>query len=120
MGDVLNQGEIEQGIIEICDRLDELVNDYAVQCENAANAESTYRVRFYRALLAHKDQSRVETGRAMSDKEAEARATVAAENELRTYKIAAALVDSSKQAQLSQRARLDALRTLSANVRAST
>lgn len=120
MPDVLNQGTIEAGIIEICDRLDVLVDEYAVQCEAAADAEAAYRVKFHRAILQHKTTSRTTTGRAMSDREAEARATVDAEAELRAYKIAAALVDSSKQAQLSQRARLDALRTLSANVRAST
>jgi hypothetical protein len=116
---VLTQGEIEDAIMATTDRIEEMIGEYATSCDNAADAEATYRVRFARAFLTFKG-SRTDEGKLMTEKECEARATVMVENDLRSYKLSAAVVDSGKQAQLSQRARLDALRTLSANVRAAT
>lgn len=113
---VLSQHDIEQQIVQISDRLDELTHDYAAMCDEAGEAEAEYRLRYYNTIMRLKDAG----DRKMTDKEAEARATSAAASEFRNYKITAAKVEATKQALSTHRSRLDALRTLAANVRAVT
>jgi hypothetical protein len=116
-GQVLTQHDIEQGIVETSDRLAELTEEYAVLCEVAAEAEADYRLHFYNSLMRLKDAG---DGKRMTDKEAEARSTSAAAADFRNYKMTAARLDAAKQALATHRTRLDALRTLAANVRAVT
>lgn len=111
------QGEVEQEIEDIVDLMETLTDEYAAVCQTAADSEVTYRVRFYRGLLSLKEQPPREGTRALTDKAAEAKATVMVEGELRAYKRSAALQESCKQALRTHQSRLDALRTLSANIR---
>ena len=102
----------------ISDRLEELTDDYGKLADRAANAEADYRLRFASTLIRLKDGG--SEGKRMTDKMAEAQASVRAAEELRAYKITAASLDASRQALTAHRARLDALRTLAASARSLT
>lgn len=117
---MLTQGQIEDGIEDVLNRLEALTDDYATICDEAADAEVDYRVGQAKALLILKSAPDPATNKFLSDKAAEARATKIIETEMRAHKIAAAKVESTKQALYTHRARLDALRTLAANVRSQT
>lgn len=116
MTQVLSQGEIEQAIMEHVEALEALTEEYAAVCERQGNAEADYRIRYHTLVASLASQ----TDRKMTAGEREARATVLAETELREYKLATAVMESTKQALYTRRTRLDALRTLAANVRAQT
>lgn len=119
----LTMGEVEEQIAYVLTRLEELTEEYAHACDAAAAAEADYRVDYWRRFLTIKadgitlpDGSR----RKVTDKEAEGHATLAGEHEgdaIRAYKITAGTQESLKQALYTQRARLDALRTIAANAR---
>lgn len=117
---MLTQGQIEDGIEDVLERLELLTDEYAVTCDDSAEAEVAYRVGMAKALLILKSRPDDTTGKFLSDKAAEARALKIVEPEMHHYKIAAAKVESTKQALYTHRARLDALRTLAANVRGQT
>lgn len=116
---MLTQGEIEDRIETTVDTLESLTNDYARAMTSAAEAEADYRLRYWRTFLQHKD-SAGGVGRPPSDKECEGRAIVANEDALRAYKTTTAHAASIKSGMDTHRDRLDALRTLAANVRSQT
>lgn len=115
MPQVLTQHEVEQSIVQISDELARLTEEYASLAESAAEAEADYRHRYFTTIIRLKDTASAR----LTDKEAEARATVAAAAELRTYKLTGARLDAAKQALTTHRTRLDALRTLNANLRST-
>lgn len=112
---VLTQAEIESQIVDVTDALDEQTHIFAEVAERAAVAEADYKLRFARAVVMLSGD-----GSRMTAAEKQARAEIAAAEELRIWKIADAELRSTKEALLSLRARMDALRSLSANVRAQT
>ena len=124
----MTQRQIEDGIGELCERLEDLTTDYAQALSEAAEAEASYRLGYYKSLLTTKangiEQASNDDGqkprRKATDTEAAAWATVDNEDGFRRYKITAAHAEALKQSLFVQRTRLDALRTLAANVRAQT
>lgn len=112
---VLTQGEIEEQMMAAVEALDDTTNDFADVADLAATAEADYKLRHARAIVTLSGESTK-----MTAPEKAARAELAAATELREWKLATAQVSSTKEALLSLRARLDALRSLSANVRAQT
>lgn len=115
--DVLSQGQIEGQIVALVDELADETYRYAAVEEMAATFEADYKYRFARSLLdvaANTSDRRVTAG------EREATADVASASEFKVWKIHDARRRASKEALLSIRARLDALRTLSANIRQQT
>lgn len=115
--DVLSQGQIEAQIAGLCDELADETDRYAAVEEMSASYEADYKYKFARSLLdvaANTSDRRVTAG------EREAVADVASSTEFKVWKIHDARRRASKEALLSIRARLDALRTLSANVRSQT
>lgn len=125
---VLTQGEIEAAILATSDALEDLTRDHAVAADRAAQAEADYKLAYFRTFLAVKGQGVVladEDGVPVrfpkpTEKVAEAYATTSAADLYVAYKLSAAAADAAKQALFTRRARLDSLRTLSANVRSLT
>lgn len=116
---MLTQGAIEDAIVALSDRLEEITDEYATASDDAAEAEAEYRLRYYRTFLQHKDG--VTNGkRGESDETCKGRAIVANEDVLRDYKLTAARAESLRQALYTHQRRLEALRTLAANVRQQT
>lgn len=122
-GDVYTMGDAEEEGDRIVRRLDDLSDEYRRDTERAAESEADYRLAYWTTFLqirangVRKPDGTV--GKA-TDKEAEGYATTAAERELRAYKITAAKAEATKQALYTHRARLDYVRTKSANARAAS
>lgn len=112
---LLNQGQVEQMIMEIVDALDDQTHVYSDLADAAAEAEADYKLKIARAIIALAN-----TNEKMTTAERSARAEVHAAEELRAYKIAEAAKQSTKEHLLSLRARMDALRTLNASIRTAT
>lgn len=116
----LTPAEVEEQISAVLDHLEQVTEDYAVAAETAGDAEAEYRIRYWTAFLTAKaDGIEQEDGtRAKAtEKMAEGHAVVTVADHLRAYKIAAAKADAIKQALITHRTRLDALRTVAANAR---
>lgn len=125
---VLSQGEIEAAIMSLSDSLEDLTTEYTTRSDAAAEAETDYRLAYYRAIIATKasgvnlpdsDGVLVHHSRP-SEKLCEAIAVADSADLFRAYKVTAAAADSIKQAIYTRRERLNALRTLAANVRSLT
>ena len=125
---VLSQGEIEAAIMSLSDSLEDLTTEYTTRSDAAAEAETDYRLAYYRAIIAMKasgvnlpdsDGVLVHHFRP-SEKLCEAIAVADSADLFRAYKVTAAAADSTKQAIYTRRERLNALRTLAANVRSLT
>lgn len=111
----LTQGQIEADILSVSDALEVGTEQYADLADLAATCEADYKLSYARAFVAlAAQQSR------MTAPEKQARSELHAAAELRAWKIAEARRQSSKENLLSLRARLDALRTVSANIRSQT
>jgi len=111
----ISQADVEQRMVDVDDALAEATNDYAVLCDDAAEAEADYKEHLARALLAV-----AQTGTGGTVSERQARADLICAEEFRAFKVADARRQSCREALLSYRSRLDALRTLNANIRAVT
>lgn len=108
--------DIEYQILDICDAMEAETEQYAQLSEQAANSEAKYKFTYARALV---DMAASHSTK-MTVQERQARADLIANDDFRVFKINEARRVSSKEALLSLRARLDALRTLSASVRHQT
>jgi len=109
---LLNQGQVENMILDICDKLDDTTHVYAETSDRAATAEADYKLRMARAVI-----TLANTDAKMTALERQARADIASAEELRTWKTVEASRQATKEHLLSLRARLDALRTLNASLR---
>lgn len=111
---LLNQGQVESMILEICDALDGATDTYSQIADRAASAEADYKLRLARAvvMLANSDSK-------MTALERQSRAELAAAEELRKWKTVEASRQATKEHLLSLRGRLDALRTLNASIRSA-
>lgn len=113
---VLSQGEIEAAIVELAARLEAETDAYAATCDEAADAEADWKYALYRSTLAQA----ADEGRSNAQVR-EARAALEAGEELfRLYRLTGERQRAAAAALASLRARLDAFRTLSANVRHQT
>lgn len=112
---ILTQGQIEQQIMEVAEALEEQTHLYADLADAAAVAEADYKLSYARAVVSMAAQPLKLTA-----PEKSARAELSAAQELREWKLADARLKSTKEALVALRSRLDALRTLGANVRAQT
>jgi hypothetical protein len=112
---LLNQGQVENMILEICDSLDDMTQTYADISDATASAEADYKLRVARAVI-----TLANTDAKMTALERQARADIASAQELRTWKTTEASRQATKEHLLSLRARLDALRTLNASIRSAT
>ena len=115
---MLTVAQVEDGLQSTLARLEELTDAYAKATDDAAQAEADYRLAYWRTFLAAK--AAAPGARAASDKVAEGRATIASEDAFRLYKTTAAAAESIKAALRTHTSRLEALRTLAANLRVHT
>lgn len=112
---LLTQGEIEASILQIDGALDTATHEFADLSEAAARAEADYKQAAATEMvrLANSD-------RKMTVSEREARVDQLTADEFAIYRIADARVRAAREGLHSYRARLDALRTISANIRSLT
>lgn len=108
--------EVENQILDVCEAMETETEQYARLSDLAANSEAKYKLVYARAVVDMASQSATK----MNAQERQARADLIANDEFRIYRINEARRVSSKEALLSLRARLDALRTLSASLRNQT
>jgi hypothetical protein len=111
----LTQAEVESLILDTADRLEEVTTEFADISDQAANAEADYKLAMARTWLGV-----ASSDRKMTTTERQMRADLLTNDALRRYKVAEAQRAATREALLSYRARIDALRTVSANVRAQT
>lgn len=128
LGRLLNQMELEEAIVELGDSLEDLTEDYDSKAATAAEAEVDYKLAYFRTILGVKanglwipndDGEQVYQAK-VTDKLADAYATVEAADLFRAYKISDKAADACRASMFARRDRLESLRTLSANVRSQT
>lgn len=114
----LSQVEVEVGIMAAVDEMETLTEEYAGISDAEAEAENAYKRRKYRAVIVLSERPTLADGRKTTVDWREAQAETIAADEADAYRLAQARLRSTKEALLTKRARLDALRSLAANVRA--
>ena len=114
---LLTQGQVERMILRISDELEDETHRYADLGDLVVDAELDYKRAYALAMI---NAAVAEDGTKRLVAERDAWVTTETIDLLRIWKIHEARHDSTKQALLSLRARLDALRTLVANIRSST
>jgi hypothetical protein len=112
---LLTQGDIERGIIALSDQLEEQTYLYAQLSDLAAECEADFKLEAGKQLIGL-----VASGSKMTAQEKQARVDVGCAQTFRNWKLAEARRQSCKEALLSLRARIDAQRSLAANVRHQT
>ena len=114
----LVQGEVEQLMSVLGRQLEEGTEEYAKLAEERAIAEADYKERYWTALIRQVDSS-TGNGPRYTAAQKEARAGLAAKEEFRRFKLSEVREKAAQQFLVTIRARLDSLRTIAANVRAS-
>lgn len=109
-----SQLDIENEIIRLEGILEDTTDEFAIVCIEASNAEATYRVAYAKAFVRHRIEDK------SSEKTAEAQSTVDCEDLLVARRGAEGQQRGLEEKCRSLRSSLDAVRTLSANVRAQT
>jgi hypothetical protein len=112
---LLTQGEIEGEIMRLSGELEDITYQYADLADLAATAEADYKLHSARTMILLAN-----SGTKMTAPERQARVDADSDAQYRVWKINEARRQSAKEALLSLRARLDSLRTLSANIRNQT
>lgn len=107
--DLLSQGEIENMIRDDVDLLAEATEAYGDLLEEEASAENAYK-RAFNAAYFSMEKGGHDIRRTFADKEAE--------EEREAFRIKQALVAAQKEVLWTIRGRIDAVRSLNANVRA--
>lgn len=116
----LSQVEVEVEIERIVADLEDATEEYAEACREEAEAETRYKRTFHRAFIVHSERSTMADGRKTTVGWVEAQAGIACEEQQAVHRIANARMRALKEALTSKRAQLDALRTISANIRGQT
>lgn len=127
----MSQADVEAALLAEVDHLEALTNGgaspktgdvlvgYDALCSTAAEAEADWKIEEAKALVQM--ASRTEAGtRGEAEYLRRARVLSIHAEKFRRYKVAGAVKESAKEALVTSRTRTDALRTISANVRAQT
>lgn len=112
---LLTQGQTEQAILTLSDEIEQQTYLYAEQSESAAIAEADYKIARARSYVIL-----TERHPKMTASEREMRSDLNSAEQLRNWKLYEARRQATREALLSLRARLDALRSISANIRHQT
>lgn len=120
-GEVITAAMVESRITQLSDDLEALVERLALHAATNAEAEVAYKVKYAKARLVARDApgGHGPGGRTTND-EADDRALVECESELRAHLIAEAVYASTRDAMFSRGRQLEALRTIAANIRSMT
>jgi hypothetical protein len=111
----MTQGRVEQAIATACEALEEATEQYRDVSQRAAEAEADYKREQAYTMVAM-----IEHGSGRTAQERTARVEAHISDIRRAYLLADAERHAVRESLLSLRARLEALRTLSANIRAQT
>tara|TARA_Y100001951_G_C11235617_1_gene237253 strand:+ start:289 stop:654 length:366 start_codon:yes stop_codon:yes gene_type:complete len=111
------QGEVEELLFRLGAQLEEGTEAYEKLAEERAVAEADYKERYWTALVRIVD-SATGNGPRWTAAQKEARAGLMAKEEQRRFKLLEAREKAAQQSLITIRARMDSLRTVSANVRA--
>lgn len=118
---VLTQAGVEEEILRLCSLLDDSVeHDLPDRALSAANSEAEYRVEYAKQILLAGNQPGSARNGLTTVDEREAIALVRCERLLRERLVSEALYETVKQRNHAIRTRIDALRTVSANLRGQT
>ena len=109
------QAEVEELMSILGAQLEEGTEEFAKLAEERAIAEADYKERYWTALVRQVDHPEYRT----TAPQREAKAGLLAKEEFRRFKLLEAREKAAQQHLISIRARLDSLRTMAANVRAS-
>jgi len=112
---LITQGEVEQQMQRLSDDLEAATELYGQQSDDAAEREYEYKHRYASRIVRLAD-----TGRTMTAQTRAAMADLEASAEFRLHLLANARKQTTKEVMLSLRHRIDAMRTLAANVRYQT
>ena len=112
---LLTQGDIAPEILRLSEELEAETYRYADLADLAATAEADYKHQAARLFVGFSNAAAK-----ISIVEKQSRVELQCDGPYRVWKINEARRQASKEALLSLRARLDALRTLSANIRTQT
>ena len=114
----LIQTDVERLMVKLGKQLEEGTEDFSKLAEEKAVAESEYKERYWIALVKQIDSEGTGMHR-LTAPQKEARASLVAREEFRRFKLMEAREKAAQQFLITIRARLDSLRTIAANVRAS-
>lgn len=112
---LITQAEVEEQIMSLSNDLEAATDLYGDQAEEAAEREYDYKHRHASRIVKLADD-----GRKMTAPVRAAMADLEASTEFRLHLLAKARKETTKEAMLSLRHRIDAMRTLAANVRYQT
>lgn len=116
----LTQVGVEREIMRLSDAMETATEELAKHADEAAIAEVDYKVGFAKAILkAGLQQGSGRNGK-MTEGDKDATATVECEDLLRARIISEAKHEVDQEKLRTMRSRIDALRTVSANIRAQT
>lgn len=118
--DVITAAEVEEKILTISDSMEEALDVLDAFAERSAEAEVTYKVAYAKSSLGASGRSGSGREGRMTVDEREATAILACEAQLRERLISEALYEVQREKLRTLRSQLDALRTISANIRAQT
>lgn len=110
----ISQHEIEERILALCDALEETTADFAEFCDKVPEAEMDYKHQHHTALVA------LSNGPKITAQLREAKAWLVSEEQERAFRVLLAGKEATKASLSTITTRIDALRTLSANVRNQT
>jgi|GEM_PF-5365893 len=114
----LIQTDVENLMVKLGKQLEEGTEEFSKLAEEKAIAESEYKERYWTALVRQIDSDGTGMHR-LTAVQKEARASLMAREEFRRFKLMEAREKAAQQFLITIRARLDSLRTIAANVRAS-
>lgn len=113
---ILSPVDVEREIVELGERLERETVTYAVDCDASANAEADWKFAYYRAIVQVADAEPK-----LPQVKLEAKASIeAGEDKFRSYRVLSEKQRATASALSSIRTRLDAYRTLAANLRHQT
>ncbi len=116
----VTQDDVETEILRLSALLEHATGDLADASEAAANAEADYRVAYAHEFYSPTRPDEEEDPPKLTEKLRESLATIACDELLHRYKVTAARQLSLTEKCRQLRAQLDAVRTISANVRGQT
>lgn len=116
---MLTQGQVEDEITRLSARLEEFTDLYAKIVVECAHAEVEYQKKKQTLLIQEANRGAVAERRILA-KEIDAAVYMRCESEAAKFRILEARVEAGKQSLYSLRAQLNALQTISANLRSQT
>jgi hypothetical protein len=112
----IGYGEIERSMLHAIEQMEGLTKDFSVTADEYADAESTFKIAFAKSRLMARAGNNYEGKKVTADL-ADDIATVETEKERIAMEASKAKHDATRQALLSVRSRLEALRSLMASYR---